>query len=102
MKPGQELDELIAQRVMGWTRTKKEDPPRWGFDGPAGYWFESFGIPRFSTHLESAWLVVNKVTSEGKRFVLQFDGDEWWATIGDNEAYAETAPYAIALAACDL
>ena len=63
MNPGRELDALVAEKVMGWTYSQS-----------AMVWYPSglhpmanvFGhtIPNYSTSIEAAWQVVEKITSD--------------------------------------
>lgn len=101
LKPGRELDALVAEKVMG-----VKDPQM----------FPNFGaaVPRYSTDIASAWLVVEKMR-ENIKDVLTLAGpsDEtpkWWATF-DKKWHGrasqnlfewesgDTAPHAICLAA---
>ena len=98
MEAGRELDALIAEKVMGWNL----------FAGEPGYGrrpnkFMSLildPIPHYSTNIEAAWLVVEKIhaglnparmgtynyltlvcTGTYSGWAASFDfnlGDEWW------------------------
>lgn len=54
MKPGREMDALIAEKVMGWSQTPE------GF-----YEMDSVGrmtiLPKFSTDIAAAWEVVEEL-----------------------------------------
>lgn len=101
MKPGRELDALVAEKVMGWKSVEHrfEDPfHRWDGIAPE-HGSHRFTVPDFSTDIAAAWEVVEKlndlilerdVTAEGTRYNVVIDGIETWA---------ETAPHAICLAA---
>lgn len=88
MKPGRELDALIATKVMGFEHVRKTNP----FD----YFNEEKGklhdwiflpdnivkiLPNYSTDIASSWLVVDKL--EEKRIAISFtklpnhDFTEW-------------------------
>jgi len=92
MPAGPELDALVAEKVMGYTS-----------------W--AFGVPRYSTSLEAAWEVVEKMKPVWKHFNLSYgpylvvngglrDGWQmepiWGSPIC---GYGETAPLAICRAA---
>lgn len=93
MKPGRELDALVAEKVMGETR-----PRVWGTINA--------GIRPYSTSIEAAWQVVERIKSlHGRTFSVTFDGSGWVAGYdlglewGMGVPVGETAPHAIALAA---
>ncbi len=124
MKAGRELDELVAEKVMGM---HKKIGNHGGMMGSrSGYfdaWIESNGerygrdAPPFSTDIEAAWQVVEKVRN------IEIDKDSLvkasfqvmaspydpvyyagWVAHDDANAFyhwnfADTAPYAICLAA---
>ena len=64
MKPGRELDALVAGRVMGWR------PPRFDDFGDIGRSIvesegrDLFEPPRYSTDISAAWEVVEKLRSD--------------------------------------
>ncbi len=114
--PGPELDQLVAERVMGWRREEPErGPRRWRppEDGKSHPARALYGVPRYSTDIAAAWLVAERL---GLAVVpdLTGDGTGWYATdiqhvvFGDSVTMieeerggvaGETAPYAICLAA---
>jgi hypothetical protein len=118
MKPGSELDALIAEKVMGF---KKEWQPLWNKHHwllPNGLVIDTNWSP--STDIATAWLVVEKLrltvwpTEDGRWFVFRDEfgtgyGDEYWFGGSDfskrleEPSYewvvAETAPLAICLSA---
>lgn len=66
MKPGIELDALVAEKVMGWTE-KRLDHNK--------YLFEACGlssVPRYSTDIAAAWEVAQKIKDkdEDNNFVI--------------------------------
>jgi hypothetical protein len=114
--PGPDLDQLVAERVMGWRREQGVEGIRM-WRGPADERARQaravYGVPRYSTDISAAWLVAEKVRLA---VVPQLEGSElrWYATdihrvvFGDavtmiEEAeggmLADSAPYAICLAA---
>lgn len=60
MEAGRELDALVAERVMGWTR-----PPRGRvtWTAPEGYGTSFGAVPRYSTDIAAAWLVVEQTAA---------------------------------------
>jgi hypothetical protein len=92
MPAGPEMDALVAEKVMGYTS-----------------W--AFGVPRYSTNLETAWEVVEKMKPVWVNFRLSFgpylvvDGKlaNGWelepAWCSPRCGYGETAPLAICRAA---
>lgn len=113
LKPGRELDALVAEHVMGWepqtdisALTDAGYPPN-GEDWHAitGFSKDEVNIcwyPRYSTDIAAAWEIVASLTGfntlGGKIFKLTFDG-HFCCTLGDSYAHGETAPHAICLAA---
>lgn len=108
MTPGRELDALIAEKVLGYKRL--EDAPdgseRWRYPNEGKY----SGIPSFSTSIEAAWEVVEKLRERGFAFhFTQLAEDGWGANAGfvdhaDDRNIGVTrsldsAPHAICLAA---
>ena len=113
-REGRELDALIAEKVMGfvWRRgwggpwkmlvspTDAEDcPPIQGDEGIAADYARF--VPRYSTDLAAAWLVVEKLTP---RFYVCVErvhrsGDAWNAWVGRSNVAASSAPLAICRAA---
>lgn len=88
MRAGRELDALIAERVMG----KKVDQSSPCLE-------DGSLIPRYSTHIADAWLVVERFENvEVEKFYHAYTA----AVHIENRAYSiqeETAPLAICLAA---
>jgi hypothetical protein len=92
MKPGRELDVLVAKQVMGI------DP-----DYDEGiYYFEGYADPKpYSTDITAAWEVVEKFN----RRYLELIKDGRYKCCLDSRnleslcAFADTAPHAICLAA---
>lgn len=120
--PGRKLDALIAVQVMGWTAVHEEGIG--DYDGeefvveyvelrgipPAGvhvlYHFTGEScIPRYSTSIEAAWMVVEKMFKDGFGFNMFRDQNdaapEWECEFWNRavSATAPTAPLAICLAA---
>jgi hypothetical protein len=98
MKAGRELDALVAEKIMGW----KVEYGELGHEHFTENGEIKF-LPFYSTNISDAWEVVEKfddisVSKDKKEFLCEivvFNGN-----IGRvYEAYAETAPLAICLAA---
>lgn len=101
------IDELVAKKVMGWIKPPETSilKSMW-VETPIGAVHPQ--LPKFSTNIQDAWLVVEKfdfytierVTGYGDGFykvnvsVAQIDG-----TYSDIEVQAPTAPMAICIAA---
>jgi hypothetical protein len=99
VKPGLELDALVAREIMGW----RIDP---GFVGcgirPGTVTLADF--PRYSRDIAAAWEVVERLRSQGIGFRLEWsEGMEKPAAQFQRGLYAEhegeTAAHAICLAA---
>jgi hypothetical protein len=105
MKPGRELDALVAEKVMGYRRHH---------DDCNTYWVDSDGEEPthshdYSTDIAAAWEVVEKLAE--KRIQISAAplwGSEgrmiWeatWKKVNDtwNPVHANSAPHAICLAA---
>jgi hypothetical protein len=104
MKPGKQLDALIAEKVMGMNIQR--DRAWQTSSGPGGPSIREIGIPQYSTSIEAAW----KVVQQFNRFsITKCEMPEhYFATVvfyngmGSFEEYtakAETASHAICLAA---
>jgi hypothetical protein len=95
MKPGRELDALVAEKVMGWSRKtitvakqyhgqNEWDPPQtvsWGSDaivqGNKVYTFDrddqptnAEEMPKYSTDIAAAWEVAEKLHKDSWRLEL--------------------------------
>lgn len=111
LKPGRDLDALIAEKVMGWTPNYPggwPHPPK-NIPNRKKYIDSHDGttvIPAYSTSIEAAWEVVDKLG--GNMFQLHYDtrygteGVKGWSVILDGSVmcqFVDTAPHAICLAA---
>lgn len=106
MQAGRELDALLAERLMGWTR---DDRGAWvppGFKPlQVGYYTQKPGA--YSTSIAAAWEVVEKMAEDwfvDLTLKHHADGRESWCVSFDNGAranYGEAprAPLAIVRAA---
>lgn len=123
--PGRELDREVAERVMGWTDlewTKQYHTSELSLQGvipgtlaaPHTGYKTKHVVPKYSTEIAAAWEVVEKLQkfnpfweSDGfMEFDLSptsgFDGHRGWqCNFGDDttQAFADTAPHAICMAA---
>jgi hypothetical protein len=115
---GRDLDELIAEKVMGWipgpcTGHTIELPGGWGCDectaeGQWGFQGHHTKLPRqYSTDIAAAWEVVEKLQKE---WIVIINGyqDKWDVEVNMSGKYvsevyesALTAPHAICLAALE-
>ena len=93
MKPGPELDALIAEKVMGWKLS------RYFWDTGTGK-IAIERTPKYSTSIQAAWDVVEKL--EGELHFKRKD-DKWSVFLMGAEVWAgstqDTLPHAICLAA---
>ncbi len=108
IEPGRELDLLIAKKVMGcYVRRNFKGCFDLVIPGGVncidfieeeGAWFS---VPHYSTNIAAAWEVVEKLGNDF--FELSRGGsglsDGWSALTAEGDAWAETAPHAICLAA---
>jgi hypothetical protein len=112
MKPGRELDALVAEKVMGFKVIETDE-----CNGEDNLWLQGYEdqeLPSYSTDVAAAWEVVEKLKlfqvkqtdSDGYTDYVQLwqDSEGIW-TIGDWEdqllilSEGESAPHAICLAA---
>jgi hypothetical protein len=125
MKPGKELDALVAEKVMGLVlgfMSEEDIEPSVVVD-QATMSFDV--IPHYSTDIAAAWEILEKFQKEGKGFLVVSHmeyvkgakSEQWgWSVMNrDNgyygyaldgwdeddtfEVFGETAPHAICLAA---
>ena len=111
---GRELDALVAERVMGWTRVVRARETLWQ-SPKAGTWpIVASRLPHYSTDIAAAWQVVERMRADG--WVCEVFGSDTanaegysvtlWRpdTSGSSVTQNATAPLAIcraALAAID-
>jgi hypothetical protein len=106
MKPGRELDALVAEKVMGWMRQHDI------WYGPKLKMAQAFDRPpNYSTDIAAAWEIVEKFSKLGWDVTVfsggeMRDGDEIYAEFDPRYCdgkfalkSAYTAPHAICLAA---
>lgn len=98
MKPGRELDALIAEKVMGFDPNSTDSLRTLLYHSyPGGH------FPCYSTNIACAWEVVEKMSPRDDKFeISKYKNGLYEATFRYFEAEwseAETAPHAICLAA---
>ena len=115
MKPGPELDALVAEHVMGWKKIQvkqKKFNISWMWDRKEACLFREVQVaPAFSTDLKLAWevLVKNHEYVSVQKGMYTYPIQEQWTvylktpynndTATGVEANGETAAHAICLAA---
>lgn len=104
MKPGRELDALVAEKVMGWTQCNPLATwDRWEYGDPGDDWaaveqewcrgdgvppgrYQKTPILRHSTSIADAWLVVEKLAGcypfilTQDRYRGTYSGGRWLAS----------------------
>lgn len=110
MEAGRELDALVAEKVMGWTKRISADHTGSEIKvlrnmGIIYAWKDAerkergLDVPAYSTDIAAAWQVAEMM--RGLDFRLNKDGD-WVCCFGGTVAFcgeSDTAPHAICLAA---
>ena len=110
MKPGRELDALIAREVMDKSSFKHPDNEIGVAPNNLKYCYHclqhiqphavSCVPPNYSTSIEATWKVLEKMKEDGFGFELLNNlGSEWRASFGCHSDVAMAAPHAICLAA---
>lgn len=108
MKPGRELDVLIAEKVMGWTNIRKRSEFPYGtlLSGIDHITNMDLSIPNYSENISAAWEVVEKLSTNGWAVKMQIGFDSsrhyWDCEVFIEESHygsAKTAPHAICVAA---
>lgn len=102
---GRELDALVAERVMGWTRlpiTPEWTHERWRNPADQNVWLTT---PHYSESIAAAWQVVERLQQEGFDVAVTVGGDWpkwnhlWFCRIGGIAEVEEAAP-SVSLAIC--
>jgi hypothetical protein len=88
---GAEMDRQIAERVMGWHV--------FGSSDLYAYWTEPYlgekrlgdmlALPRFSTSIEAAWLIAERLRAIGLGVIIASEADGWEVEIITTEALYE-------------
>ena len=122
MKPGPELDALVAEKVMGWVwvdgfssetnaPTKWLEPKNWNEMVPEGWGAHSVpDVPKYSTDIWAAWEVVEKMRESmiaiGIAHSIQMPQKDWSYLVTAQEPNKDeifivekSAPHAICLTA---
>lgn len=116
MKAGRELDQLVAEKIMGWRKHAVEGywhnaPTDQLYDaswiggsnlGTYDYcWFDLDGFPRYSTCIARAWEVVERADQFEMHGSIGDGPYRAWLSFADKdeEASALSMPLAICLAA---
>ena len=104
LKPGRELDALVAEKVMGWVRApvlNMTNISAWfekGIRGRSPRFIVRTDAPRYSIEIQAAWEVANKAS--GLIHVAEMTNG-WVVTIRNSETHktwqaaADTLPLAI-------
>jgi hypothetical protein len=73
MEACRELDEAVAEQVMGWTIIKRSQLSRnhWPWRRPDGEF--TYALPAFSVDLYAAWEIVDRM----RQFHLSFQAKGW-------------------------
>lgn len=107
MKPGRELDALVAEKVMGFHRAsdgwfRTETHPGGVITAAVGH----IDLPHYSINISAAWEVVEKLLETGSFSIYHYISapeSKWRAQFlragSAHVAQAESAPRAICLAA---
>ena len=106
MKPGRELDALVAEKVMGLVRCTAIAPdhilPCHAHPANPDKGAET---PLYSTDIAAAWEVVEKIKNRNINLLWHEENQYWYCCVHneifevDQEATSESAPHAICLAA---
>lgn len=107
---GRELDALVAEHVMGATARDETDRRDGDYKTPSGQYLGFYDWKHYSTDIAAAWQIPNirRVLAPGRYTTHGHDPTLWHAYCGApdgygediwQDAYAETAPHAICLAA---
>lgn len=106
MKPGRELDALIAEKVMGASWQEMGPNPfistpngpliqyAWKID--ENYYLDKEDFPHYSTNIGLAWQVVEKISDDD--FSIEQNGTHWKVHFGIHWTGSVSAPHAICLA----
>ena len=112
LEAGRELDEIIAEQVMGWTIIKGSQLPRnhWPWRTPDKE--ITYALPAYSVDYYAIWDVINKLREHGMSFHakgwiktdnIEVRFSDWYATNGGNGktvyAIASSFPLAVCRAA---
>lgn len=111
MPAGREMDILVAEKVMGWTRKYVGEFGNQIWDSPSQGAYLEDAIPNYSTDIASAWEVVEKMKEEGFQFVIGtselfgkpvryfVEFKKEGTAFSHNRVYTDTVPLAVCRAA---
>lgn len=109
MKPGRELDILVAEKVMGISMAPVHRKASYGIaPGAINYAQDHIYHPEqepYSSDIAAAWEVVEKIRKRNFPLTLNHQGKNWWEAIFWDETddrwkgEGSSAPHAICLAA---
>ncbi len=107
MKPGRELDALVATVIMGWRKDHATVSVMESWNKVTGeHLIDIPELPRYSTEISAAWEVVHKLkTLKGiKSEIFSNHGSGWYVQVFRNfqdrvTASSDTFPHAVCLAA---
>lgn len=98
MKPGRELDLLVAEKVMGFIARKTSAGESY-FEDKEGT-LPGYYIPHYSTQISAAWEVVEKMKEE---YLWEMAWNHalkaWTCYLNGEGSKSDTAPHSICLAA---
>lgn len=106
LKPGGELDALVAEKVMGWRWFTDEFNTRPVLIPPGMP--QQCATPHYSTDIAAAWAVVEKLGERFRFEIRNHEGYDWnvyvrpWDTrisMSGESVTKENLPHAICLAA---
>lgn len=99
MKPGRELDALVAEKVMGWkivsNRYECSDEQ---CNCRTGYLNDMHFLPNYSSDIAAAWEVAEKM-DDTFTDLHRYKKDEWFCQMRKVCMRGDSAPHAICLAA---
>lgn len=109
LKPGRELDALVAEKVMGWEAPHPEDFGDIGRSIIESRGDDPYAPARYSTDIAAAWTILEKLPQFAYGCAVSFrwmdrpeaTGQEWEVNLGPGHprAIGISVPHAICLAA---
>ena len=77
---GADLDRTVAEKVMGWQRVSGQTAlAPFAYRRPDGHIVHPYSAPPYSSTIEAAKLVVDKMRSRGHAVEIHGDAG-WWVT----------------------
>jgi len=113
MRPGREMDKMIAEIVFGAEVEVVNQRHGWGVDLKSkdnscndpimsDFGVEDYVLKNYSTDIKAAWNIVEKLGKNGTQWRFSnkvFANAYWWAYTEDATAQGDTLPHAICLTA---